>query len=267
MFPVSSSVAPTITPVSLFKILKYNTINSSIKNILLIDGDVYQNDILYSSVNSNTLAIKYSINSSKKELEDLLTNNFTEINRIGFAFNDSLINSKQFIDGQLFFTPEDLDTSKSKFIGDENIEPENNKQDIQGYSSNLQFVIDLIKKFNISNVDYLVCNGLKYDDWVKYFNVLNKETGVIVGASDDETGNIKYGGDWVMETTNEDIVNIYWGSEISNYSTTLATNTISASTTLTNADLNNPAIYTWPITINSGTSTSPVVITIGDDIT
>ena len=41
----------------------------------------------------------------------------------------------------------------------------------------------------------------------QYFNILTKETGVIVGASDDETGNIKYGGDWVLESTNENIVN------------------------------------------------------------
>jgi hypothetical protein len=72
--------------------LKYNTINSGIKNILLIDGDVYQNEILYDSVNSNMLAIKYNIKSSKKVLEELLTNNFTKIDRIGFAFNDALIN-------------------------------------------------------------------------------------------------------------------------------------------------------------------------------
>ena len=46
--------------------LKYNTINSAIKNILLIDGDVYQNEILYDSVNSNTLAIKYNAKQSFK---------------------------------------------------------------------------------------------------------------------------------------------------------------------------------------------------------
>jgi hypothetical protein len=229
--------------------LKYNTINSGIKNILLIDGDVYQNEILYDSVNSNTLAIKYTINSSKKELEELMTNNFTEINRIGFAFNDALINSKQFLDNELFFTPDDLIENQST------------------YSSNLQFVIDLIKKLNVSNVDYLVCNGLKYDDWIKYFNILNKETGVIVGASDDETGNVKYGSDWVMETTNEDVVNIYWGELITNYTTTLATSRISTSITVTNAQLNNTSIYTWPITISGGKSSSPVVITFGDAIT
>ena len=48
--------------------LKYNTINFEIINILLIDDTLYQNEILLNSTNSDTLAIKYNINSSKKEL-------------------------------------------------------------------------------------------------------------------------------------------------------------------------------------------------------
>lgn len=71
---------------------EFNLINSEVKNILLIDSNVYQNEIFFNSVNSNTLVIKYNINSSKKELEDLITNNFTKIDRIGFVFNDALTN-------------------------------------------------------------------------------------------------------------------------------------------------------------------------------
>ena len=43
--------------------------------------------------------------------------------------------------------------------------------------------------------------------------------------------------------------------------------TISTSATLTNTDLNNPNIYTWPITVNGGTSSSPVIVTFSDNIT
>ena len=121
------------------------------------------------------------------------------------------MDSKTFLDGELFFTHDDL------------IENQTN------YSSNLTFIIDLVKKFNIKNVDYLVCNGLNNPDWVKYFDILKKETGTIVGASDNETGNIKYGGDWIMESTNETIKIIYWNETISNYSTTLVTSNITIS--------------------------------------
>jgi hypothetical protein len=226
--------------------LEYKEITSGIKNILLIDDTVYQNEILFDSVNSDTLAIKYNYNSDKNELEKLLTDNFEFINRIGFVFDDSLMKSKQFMNTELFFTPDDLTETQTE------------------YSNNLKFIIGIIKKFNITNLDYLVCGGLKHDNWVKYFSILNKESGVIIGASNDETGNLKYRGDWILESTNEDIANIYWDSKISNYTSTLATSTISTSTTIFNADVSG---YTWPITINGGTSGSPIVITFGDDIT
>jgi hypothetical protein len=226
--------------------LEYKQITSGIKNILLIDDTVYQNEILFDSVNSDTLAIKYNYNSDKNELEKILTDNFEFINRIGFVFDDSLMNSKQFLNSELFFTPDDLTETQTE------------------YSNNLKFIIEIIKKFNITNLDYLVCGGLKHDNWVKYFTILNKETEVIVGASNDETGNIKYGGDWILESTNEDIANIYWDSKISNYTSTLVTSIISSSTTISDADI---AGYSWPITINGGTSISPIVITLGDDIT
>jgi hypothetical protein len=229
--------------------LRYKEINKDIKNILLIDVSVAQSDILFNSVNSNTLGIMYSNYSERDELIKLLTDNFKTIDRIGFVFNDALINSKQFLNSELFFTPEDSEYNKVEF------------------SLNIKFLLDLIKNFKITNIDFLVCNGLKYDNWVKYFNLLNKETGVIVGASDNETGNLKYGGDWMMESTNEDITNIYWNSDISNYTSTLVSSIISTSTALTNVDLNNSIKYTWPIIINGGTSSSPVVITFSDDIT
>lgn len=217
-----------------------------IKNILLIDDLVYQNEILFESTNSNTLAIKYNTKSDKKELEELLTNNFTSLERIGFVFNNALMNSKEFLNSELFFTPNDLELNKTK------------------YSPNLQFVVGIVKKFNIKNLDYLVCNGLNYPDWTKYFEIVKKETGVIIGASNDLTGNLKYGGDWVMESTNENIKQIYWNENILNYTSTLVAGVISTSTIFSQSDVSN---YTWPITIEGGTQANPVIITFGTDLT
>jgi hypothetical protein len=135
------------------------------------------------------------------------------------------------------------------------------------FSENVQFLVDIIRDFHVGHVDYLACNSLEYDNWRKYYELLSSSTNVVVGASNDATGNIQYGGDWVMESTNEDIKTLYFNVSIDEYTKTLATSTISASTTVTNADLNNTNLYTWPITINGGTSSSRVVITFGDDIT
>ena len=225
--------------------LEYKEINKNSRNILLIDNLVYQNEVLFNSSNSNTFGIKYSINSDRDELNKILGDNFESIDRIGFVFNDALIESKQFLNSELFFTSKDL-------------EPETNI-----FSSNLTFIIELVKKFNIKNIDFLVCNGLNYSNWTKYFNLLTKQTGIIIGASNDKTGNIKYGGDWILESTGTDIKNIYWNDNINDYTSTLFTSTISTSTTITNLYLSSVG---WPITINGGTKSNPTIVTFGEDI-
>ena len=109
-------------------------------------------------------------------------------------------------------------------------------------------MIDLIKEFNIKHVDFLACNSLQYDNWNKYYDILKTNTGVIVGASNDETGNIKYGGDWVMENTSEDVKNIYFNVNIENYTSTLIT-TVAINSALSSNNyiyikqLTNGAIY------------------------
>ena len=54
---------------------------------------------------------------------------------------------------------------------------------------------------------------------MNYYAILTQETNnsVVIGASNDETGNIKYGGDWVMENTSENIELIYFNESIAYY--------------------------------------------------
>ena len=131
---------------------------------------------------------------------------FKSIKRIGIAFH--YIDSEVFfLDIEKLFTTEDLDTNASI------------------YSNNLQFIIDIINEFKITNIDYLACNTLQNDNYKKYYNILTDKTNVLVGASNDKTGNINYGGDWVLESTQEDVQNIYFTNEIVNYANLLATTT------------------------------------------
>jgi hypothetical protein len=84
-------------------------------------------------------------------------------------------------------------------------------------SINFKFLVSIINEFNVKNIDFLACNTLQYDEWKLFYHCLTQATSVTVGASNDKTGNIKYGGDWIMESTNEDIQNIYFNSNINNY--------------------------------------------------
>jgi hypothetical protein len=151
---------------------------------------------LVDSVNPNTFAIVYSIGSSKIELLTLLRRNFTNISRIALAFDVSTDgNTKMFLDMKPLF----------------------NDIESEPFSENVQFIIDLLKEFNVVNIDYLGCSSLNYLNWQNYYNTITENTGITVGASNDETGNIKYGGDWVMETTSENVESIYFSQSIEYY--------------------------------------------------
>jgi alpha-tubulin suppressor-like RCC1 family protein len=165
----------------------------NIKNILLIDNSVIDYRIFIESVNENTLPIVYSSTDSRIELLNILKTYFHEIDRIGIVFISFGNRSQLFLESTHFFQERTID------------------------NANVKFMIDLIRSFSIKHIDYLACNTLKYTEWCRYFDILTSDTGVIVGASDDKTGNMKYGGDWLMESTGQDIEKIYFNDKIDYY--------------------------------------------------
>lgn len=182
---------------------------NTIENILLISSCVTESQLFYNSANNNTFPIIYSPNSEKNELIELLRNKFKNgLKRITFAFHDPLNDIKTFLDEKPFFNETDLIANQTAF------------------SENVTFLTNLIKEFKIKNCDFLACDSLKYSNWKKYYEVLNKLTNVICGASNDKTGNIKYGANWIMENTNENIRDIYFTTSINNYASSLAAFTI-----------------------------------------
>ena len=174
-----------------------------IHNILLIDDTVKDYDLFVKGSNLITFPIVYNYHSDRNELKTLLLSKFDNIDRIAFVFHNSNMYTKQFLNNKEFFSMSENAPN----------------------SENLNFIIDIINDLNVYNVDFLTCNSLEYDIWKKYYNILQiqTKTNVIIGASNNATGNIKYGGNWIMETTNEDIKNIYFNELIDNYTHTLAT--------------------------------------------
>lgn len=189
-------------------------------NVLLINDQVKNYESLVNSVNSNTFPIVYSYASSKTELLNLLKSYFTEIKRIGLIFYTSNENIPLFLDSEQFFE---------------------NSNDI---NINTQFIINLIKEFNVSNIDYLACNTLLYTNWKSYYDSIMQYTNVTIGASDNNTGNIKYGGDWIMESTNEDIEFIYFSYQIEYYSYLLDILTITINNVIYTYDTISGTAYT-----------------------
>jgi hypothetical protein len=167
------------------------------KNVLFIDSSVKDDNVFKNSANPQTFPIIYSFNSSKSDILTLLEANFTSIDRIAFVFTSTLQYTKTFVDRKPFFT--------------------NNESSSAPYSDNVEWLISVIKKFQVKNVDFLACNTLKYSIWTNYYSILTKETGVVVGASNDTTGNLKYGGNWTMENTQQNVELTYFTKSIEYY--------------------------------------------------
>ena len=75
---------------------------------------------------------------------------------------------------------------------------------------------DLLIASGVKQMDFLACDTLSIPTWVALYEQLI-EAGIRVGASNNLTGNIQYGGDWVMESTCEDIEAIYFTKSIEYY--------------------------------------------------
>ena len=166
--------------------LVYNPVESTMNQVLLIDNTVKEYQLFVNGCNSSTLAIVYDYHSDMCELKQILSQ-FTSLDRIAFVFHNKNIVNKKFLNNQYF-----LDTDLK----------------------------EIIVPYQVKHVDFLACNTLQYTEWVAYYEQLQPL--VTVGASNDETGNIKYGGDWVMENTNEDVKSIYFNELIDSYTSTLA---------------------------------------------
>jgi len=199
--------------------LKYNILPdySSIKNILLVDDKVKSYNEFVDNCNSLTFPIVYNYNSSSQELVNFLTTNFASVDRLCFVFDGSSIaTNKPFVDNKPFFTNNDLKESN-----------------LENMSDNFKLIVNLCTQFKIQNLDFLACNSLKYKKWIDYYNLVISHTktntnnkGVTIGASDNKTGNVKYGGDWILESTGEYIQPVYFTNGIDKYHFTLLNGTI-----------------------------------------
>jgi len=189
--------------------LVYNdsTDTTNMTNVLLIDSTLYDKQVFYDSANANTFPIIYDSTSKNDELWSLLRQKFpaSSIQRIALVFHARGPNLEvPFMNNSVFFQNSDLEVDQISF------------------SENLSFLIRLLKEFNVVHIDFLACNTLQYSNWKSYYALLASHTSVVVGASDDATGNIYYGGDWVMESTSEDVMQIYFNANITNYISLLA---------------------------------------------
>ena len=177
---------------------------SSIQRILFVSSGASS---LETYANATTFTIVYDYSSSLEDILEVMRRKFSgesKLSRIGFAFHNHG-DSTEFCNRETWFSDSDVDEKQPAV-----------------FSRNVQFIFDLLREFKqVTHVDFLACKTLQSEKWRKYYQLVQAQTGVVIGASDDDTGNVKYGGDWVLESTMEDIREVYFTGEIENYASLL----------------------------------------------
>jgi len=174
-------------------------VTRSFSNVVFIDQNVSDYTLFLNNINDVTFPILYNSSTTREEILSLLTD-FSHLDRIAFVFHGIVPGyyyDKPFLENQPYFT---LDGSGNIVV-----------------TENVTFIQTLLSKFTVSHVDFLGCNLLLSKEWRDYFDLLSG-FGVVVGASNDNTGNLKYGGDWILENTMEDVRNVYFSSGLDSYS-------------------------------------------------
>ena len=169
------------------------------KNICFIDSEVETANNFSAYLNSETYPIIYDYDTNREILKSTILKQFIQIDRVSFAFHGTSsaeFSLKSFIDNEPFFA-------------DGNISENNN----------FIFLQSIFTELNIKQVDFLGCNLLQVQEWKDYFAHFQN---VVIGASFDNTGNSKYGADWIMESTMENVRDVYFKPEIENFASVLA---------------------------------------------
>jgi len=227
---------PTLKSRTSYTPIKYTENYSAFTNILLVDSTIANHNDFFKNSNSNTFPVIYDSSSKSDELYTFIKTNFKNVICIGLVFDGGCVQtSTMFLNELPFFNNNDLTATT-----------------ISDLSTNAKFIVDLINQLGIKNIDYLSRGTLTSTSWVNYYGQINKFTktklnllGVTVGASNNTTGNIKYGPNWITESDEKNVHSIYFKSSVANYTNVLGieVSTISASGTLYVKQLLNKTDY------------------------
>ena len=147
-------------------------------NLLLVHREVPDAQLFVDSVNERTCAVLYSTETTQEELMRLILEKTTSAERIGFVSRKTDL----FVEGRSFLDSKEV-------------------------------LVSLKNDLGTTHMDFLACDTLNDPLWKELYASLD----VVVGASADRTGNLKYGGNWLMESTMEDVDTVYFTSSIEYY--------------------------------------------------
>jgi hypothetical protein len=166
-------------------------------NLLLVDKSLKSLETFLNGCNSTTKCVVYEVTDSFDDIR----NKISELGEVSFSNLGFVFENNQ--------SPLILFVSNNPYLSfDENGVKENNVS---------EFIKELVDMYSIETVDFLACDLLLDDKWRSYFELLQNQSSdknLIVRASNNKSGNLQHGGDWVLETTNEDVTSLYFNDSI-----------------------------------------------------
>jgi len=107
-------------------------------------------------------------------------------------------------------------------------------------------------------IDMMACRLFADQEWKYVFDSLEKQLNIQIRASSDDTGNLAAGGNWIMESDNINVQDLYFTQQIEEYSYLLydtvywKSNRINTS----NVKYENQQVITWGSSLYGGDSST-----------
>ena len=212
------------------------------ENLIIISNEVSESDVIVSSLNAKTTSIIYN-----KEFDfKIMSLDIINLIKQKHIKEHSLTSIAWMFHGQIHST---VNISKDMFC---------ELNDINSSSESWGYIVDFINKLKIflkpesKYIHLLSCCLYNTPHYIHIAKHIKEQCGIELTASDNLTGNIKYNADWVMESHNIDVKDLYFTDNIKNYSHTL--DKMSGFNSFSNA---NSTTTTPPTTTATVSSTVP----------
>jgi len=166
---------------------------AQLPNLIIIDSLVEEIDIVTNSISTNN---EYLIVDSSVDTEQTILDfiNNKQYNSIAYMSHTQQPNEHKIFNGYIY-----------------NLTLESDKQRLADFWNN----------FNTPIVDYLGCFFYSNTDWIGTFIYLESNTGKEFRSSSNNTGHLAVGGDWVLESDNVNIKDVYFNEGIDQWFLTL----------------------------------------------
>ena len=165
-------------------------------------------DEISSCISPNCILIKYDYYNDT--FENIISNisNHNEL-------KDAKINNVSIFQESNDTKPNHSFINQSEHIVD-NIE--NEDPELETWTPFIDFVLTLKKRFDIHNLDLLLCKIYSNDNWKYICETIENRVGINIRSSDNNTGHTLFEGDWILESEKDtiDLIGIYFTNSILN---------------------------------------------------